>query len=107
MEQHNDAVLAFGLFALSGLFGMLWWFIRTKVASYDLQHQKHFEHASDMNLHETDRERELQNEERRSIAMQLKEHNDRDDMRFDRMENTFSEIRNDIKEILKAVNHSS
>jgi hypothetical protein len=106
MEIHNDGWLAIGMFLLGGMGTVVWFFIRIKLQSYDEQHKSHFLHSIDMSLHETNRERELRGLERESIANQLKEHNDDDDRRFYRLENSLDEIRKDIKEILKVVNKS-
>ncbi len=74
-----------------------------KLEAFDEKHRLHFQHATDIRMHETDRDRESASRERQAITNELIRHIERDDDRFDQMDRKIGEIAGDIKQILKAV----
>lgn len=105
MEYHgSDIVLAVVMAIITGVFSILWWFIRRQFASNERMHEHHYKHSTDMELHETERERTMREDQRNHLAEAVIEHGRLDDQRFGRMDGMLDEIRQDIKHILSAVN---
>lgn len=89
------------LSAFSGLFLVVGHFLKTQMDGNSIKHQKHFEHAANMSLHETDRDRAAMERDRQAIAQELIRHTEMDDKRFDRLDAKLTGIQGDIKDILK------
>ncbi len=89
--------------------GLLSWLGRRQFSQYDKlheesdsKHQDHYRHAMNMELHETNRDRETARRDRQSIAEELIRHSERDDDRFESFDRKLDAIGNDIKALLRA-----
>lgn len=85
------------------LFAVVGYFFQRKIASDREMHQKHFDHAADLELHQTERDRISIRDTLRLSADELLRHTQQDDRRFERMDSKMDEIGRDIRDILKAV----
>lgn len=90
--------------AILGLMvAIIGWFLQREMDGNRVKHEKHFEHATNMEMHETDRERDAHKLERMAVSDELIRHGEQDDRRFARVETTLDDIQRDIKDILKMV----
>ncbi len=90
--------------------GILSFLVRRQFIQYDKlheesdkKHQEHYRHAMNINVHETDRDREAAARERQGIADDLVRDSDRNDQRFNSIENKLEKIYDEIKNILRSV----
>lgn len=91
------------LAVLGLMVAILGWFLKREIESNRVKHEKHFDHAVNLNMHENDREREAKTLEMMALSQRLNRHEDVDDKRFARLETTLDVMQKDIKDILKVV----
>lgn len=91
------------LIAFAGMFGVIGYLLQSKFQDDSVKHQKHFDHAADMDLHQTERDRVSLRDTLRLSSDELLRHTQQDDKRFDKIDSKMDKIGEDIKDILKAV----
>ena len=74
------------------------WFLRRDMRHNREDHEKHFKHAGEREIHESALERSLARE---SIKGQMDAHGLLDNQRFGQLSDRIGEMQGDIKEILK------
>jgi len=82
---------------------ILSFWIKRYMDENDEMHSEHRRHAANMELHQTERDRQSSERERQGIADELVRHTKRDDERFDTFDKKIDGIAGDIKAILRAV----
>lgn len=88
--------LALGTVAAVGAIG---WFLKSHKQSCDDKHKEHFAHATNLQLHETDREREIKKDQVANLSSQLTRHSDKDDDRFNRMDDKMTKLNETAEKI--------
>lgn len=85
------------------LIGVMAFFLKREIEGNSAKHDRHFSHAGNLELHETERERNALKDERRTLSDAVLRHSDLDDKRFGAIDTKLEHIQDDLKNILKEV----
>ena len=78
-------------------FAMAWGVVLYRINSHSKQHEKHFDHAGDLRLHQTPQERTAIADR---VAQTLDDHEALDNFRFGNLDKKVDTLQVDVKEIL-------
>lgn len=82
---------------------LIGWLVTSKFKDLDKKHNDHYAHATDMTLHETDRERDAKKIAGMRLDSEFLRHMDKDDERFDKMNDKLDKISASLEDVLKHV----